>query len=124
MKYRGYIKGGKGTYRLTTKGRHILNEENVWSLTIPTPPSWDKKWRIVLFDIPKDKRKRRDAFRLRIKELGLVLYQNSVWVYPYPLEETVRAIATFYHLSGCVSFITAEHISGEKKLRSYFNLTY
>lgn len=122
MTSRGYIARSGHAYTLTTKGKNILNEEKVWSLSIPTPPRWDKKWRVVLFDIPADKRKRRDIFRLRLKELGLTLYQNSVWVYPYPLEKVVREIAGFYHLSNCVSFITAESLTGEQKLRSQFGL--
>jgi phenylacetic acid degradation operon negative regulatory protein len=109
-------------YRISSKGEKRLNEERIWDLTIPTQKTWDRKWRVVLFDIPVDKRKRRDSFRLRIKELGLMLYQNSVWVYPYPIEETLRAIANFYKLGDCVSFITTEKISGEIALQKHFNL--
>lgn len=113
---------GSNNYTLTFRGRKTLSEERVWSLSIPTQKKWDSKWRIVLFDIPKHKQKRRDIFRLRLKELGLVLYQNSVWVHPYPLEETVRAVSDFYLLSDCVHFIVAEKITGESALLKHFNL--
>ena len=100
----------------------MLAEEAIWSLTIPTPKVWNGRWRLVLFDIPKDKRKRRDAFRQRLKEMGLVLYQQSVWVHPYPLEEVVEKIATFYHLRGCISFVTAHTLTKESLLRKQFKL--
>ena len=122
LKRLGYITSDKSNYTLSLKGIRLLNEEAVWSLTISKPKVWDKKWHLVLFDIPKDKRKRRDAFRLRLKELGLVLYQNSVWIYPYPLQNTIEQIAAFYALHGCVSFITADALTGEKNLLQHFKL--
>jgi len=122
LKRYGYIsRNEKGNF-ITSKGKRILNESKIWNLTIPTPKKWDGKWYLFAFDIPVDKRKRRDSFRLRLKELGLKLYQNSVWIYPYPLKNTVKTIADFYLLSPCISFIIAEQISGGRTLRKYFEL--
>lgn len=111
-----------GTYTLTARGRHMLSESAVWNLSISTPKQWGKKWYVVLFDIPHDKRKRRDAFRLRLKELGLTLYQNSVWIYPHPLEEPISKIADFYMLSKYISIMAAEKVTGEKKLKERYSL--
>lgn len=122
LKRRGFIDGRGNMYRLLPKGEKALSEREIWDLEIPTPKHWDRKWRLVLFDIPKDKRKRRDAFRLRLKEMNLALYQNSVWIYPYPLEKTVNKVAEFYKLSGCVSFIVAERISNEALFRKHYRL--
>lgn len=123
LKRRGYLRRDSNKkYHLLPKARRALTENNIWGLKLHTPKQWDGRWRFVLFDIPADKRKRRDAFRLRLKELGLVLYQNSVWIYPYPIEGTVQQIADFYKLSPCISFIIAEKISGEKRLRQQFQL--
>jgi CRISPR-associated endonuclease Cas2 len=81
-----------------------------------------RKWHIVLFDIPVDKKRRRDTFRLRLKELNFTLYQNSVWVHPYPIDATVTKIARFYKLERCILFVTAEKISGENSLRKKYDL--
>jgi CRISPR-associated endonuclease Cas2 len=75
---------------------------------------------MVLFDIPVTKGKQRNAFRARLKDLGLVLYQQSVWVYPYPLEKTVRQISDLYKLSNNVLFVVAEELNAENKLKSKF----
>jgi len=122
MQQKGYITGRGMTFRLTSRGRQLLSERQIWELTIPKPKHWDKKWRLVLFDIPKDRRKRRDIFRARLKELDLLLYQDSVWVYPYPLATQIKAAADFYGLSKCVSFAIAEKLSGESHLKKHFNL--
>ena len=122
MEQRGYVKWSENAYALTPKGRAKLVEREVWELSISTPKRWDGRWHLVLFDIPKDRRKRRDVFRLHLKQLGLVLYQNSIWVHPYPLEHQVRAISDFYMLSKFVSFAIAERLTGEAHLRQRFNL--
>jgi len=118
----GYLSDTSGCYQVTPKGKNTISEANIWKLTISTPKVWDGQWHLVLFDIPNDKRKRRDIFRARLKELGLILYQNSVWIYPYPLEETVQKVADFYRLSPCISFVVAEKVTGEKQLRKHFKL--
>ena len=118
----GYLSGTSDRYQVTLKGAKTISEAKIWELTIPTPKVWDGKWHLVLFDIPNDKRKRRDIFRARLKELGLILYQNSVWIYPYPFEQIVREVADFYRLSPCVSFVVAKQLTGEKQLRKHFKL--
>jgi len=118
----GYFEEKSNQYTLTKKGMHLLNEDTIWNLEIPTPAKWDGKWHAVLFDIPTRRKKYRDVLRLRLKELGLVLYQDSVWVYPYPLEETIGKVADFYMLSANISFATIEKLTGEEKLRETFNL--
>ena len=118
----GYLHKAKHIYRLAPRGAALLNEEKIWALTIPTPKKWDGKWHMVLFDIPVTKGKQRNAFRARLKSLGLVLYQHSVWVYPYPLEKTVRHISDFYKISSYVLFAIAEELNGENKLKIKFNL--
>jgi len=122
LQEKGYAVRKGSSLVLTSQGKQLLSEREIWELTIPKPKTWDKKWRLVLFDIPKDKRKRRDIFRLRLKELGLVLYQDSVWVHPYPLFTPVKRSADFYSLSKCVSFAIAEKLTGEEQLRKHFKL--
>lgn len=123
MERRGYVKRTGNTYVLTRKGTKFLTERELWELSIATPNYWNGKWHLVLFDIPVDKRKRRDVFRLHMKELGFILYQDSVWVYPYPCENIVRQISDFYNLSNCVSFAVAEKLTGEKRLAQHFKLS-
>ncbi len=104
------------------KGKGLLSEEEVWALTIPKQGKWDGRWRMVLYDVPVRKRRQRNALRMRLQEMGLVMYQASVWVYPYPLEKPVHAIAEFYGVSDCVLFAIAERLNGEKHLQAHFDL--
>jgi hypothetical protein len=119
MQRLGYI---TADHTVTKKGKYVVSEEKIWELTIPRPARWDGKWRMVLFDIPAKKSRARHSFRKRLKELGLILYQRSVWVYPYPLQKTIRAISDFYGISECVLFAVAGELNKEASLRNHFNV--
>src|SRR3989344_3005007 len=62
---KGYVRREGISHLLTQKGREMLSENKIWELSVPRPRRWDGKWHFVLFDIPADKRKRRDIFRTR-----------------------------------------------------------
>lgn len=44
---------------------------------------WDRKWRLVIFDIEETSRSVRDLFRMKLKELGFAQLQKSVWITPH-----------------------------------------
>ena len=121
MKRRGEIKKSGEQYRITPKGLRRLTEQEVCDLSIPLPKKWDGKWRLVLFDIPTNRKKYRDILRLRLKELGLSLYQDSVWVYPFPVEDTLKKVAEFYFISKYVLYATTEQLSDQEKLQRHFH---
>ncbi len=58
--------------RLTDMGREALG--------INPEEEWDGKYRIVIFDIPEQKRVIRNLFRRRLKEWGFRRWQQSVWI--------------------------------------------
>src|SRR3989344_3211225 len=71
---------GKGEHRrliLTHKGKRLVNQKALENLRPPTPASWDKKWRLVLFDIPEEFRKNRNSFAVGLKRMGFVQIQKS-----------------------------------------------
>ena len=84
-----FIRKNNGEYLLTEKAREILAEDDIWSLKVRRPKRWDRKWRIVIFDIPAKYERGRRALRLRLQELDCVAYQRSVYVYPFELKSEV-----------------------------------
>ncbi len=111
--------------RLANKGKVKIKEFLFDSLTIPKPKRWDKKWRIIIFDIPVNPKKldrARRALREKIKELGFYRLQKSVWVYPYPCEDEILLVAKIFEVTKFIEIITAEKMLHESKLYAYFNL--
>ncbi|MBI4127888.1 MAG: CRISPR-associated endonuclease Cas2 [Parcubacteria group bacterium] len=51
---------------------------------------WDRRWRILIYDVPEEDRKMRDAFRYVLKHYGYGSLQASVFLTPY--QEAIEAI--------------------------------
>lgn len=113
---------GKFVVELTEKGKRKVKEIQFENLKIEKPKKWDKKWRIVIFDIPIEKNRARDALREKLKELGFYQLQKSVLVYPYPCEKEIQFLCELFNITPYVTIIVAENISNETKLKKHFKL--
>lgn len=60
-------------FKLTDEGRFLINDQF-------EDKDWDGKWRVVIFDIPEEKRVIRNLFRRNLKKWGFKHLQKSVWV--------------------------------------------
>lgn len=77
LQNRGFIEKDINTnkviFKLTEKGKDKA------ILMVDNQKDWDGKWRIVLFDIPEQKRTIRMLLRKKLKEWGFIQWQKSVW---------------------------------------------
>lgn len=118
-------KDAKETVSLTKAGRKALERLRLDALKITRPARWDKKWHLVLFDIPaypKTFNNARDALRGMLKRLGFVPIQKSVWIHPFPCETEVEALAAFFGVQQYVRMARVDQIEDESKLRARFGL--
>ena len=84
---------------------------------------WDKKWRIVMFDLNNNKTIQRNAIRVFLKRCGFILMQKSVWIYPYDCGKEVEFIRLFFRLSEKeFRFITCDDIGENISFRKNFAL--
>ncbi len=107
---------------LSEQGKKISKRLDLENLQIPKQKNWDGKWRIVMFDIPEKIKKVREAVRFHFKSIGLVEYQKSVFIYPYPCEKEIKFIAEFYKVFPSIKFIVASATSDERKFLKEFDL--
>ena len=52
----------------------------------------DKKWIMVIFDVPEKKKKSRDDFRNFLYSLGFQKLQQSVWVSPFDVYKDLESV--------------------------------
>lgn len=90
------------------------------SINFKKPKVWDKKWRVVLFDIPEKDRAFRDILRNHLRELNFKKLQHSAFVSPYPFEKLIFELAGLYSAKKYVRVITATKIDNEKVIKKYF----
>jgi len=70
----------------------------------------DRKWQMVLFDIPESKRKYRDYFRTALQYLGYKKLQKSIWVCPYNTLRETKGLIKRYNLKPFVEILLVEKI--------------
>ena len=116
-------KDGKTIIKITKNGKSKLLEYEFEDMRIKKPKKWDSKWRIIGFDIPEKRKKAREALRHKMKELGFVRMQKSLFVYPYPCGEEVEFIGEFFQVYEHIVFIEASSISNEEYYKQIFELS-
>ncbi len=107
---------------LTKEGREQARKLSLLGSSIKFKKSkyWDKKWRIVIFDIPEKDRGFRDVLRNHLRELDFKKLQHSVFVSPYAFERSILKLVRLYQSEKYVRVITAIKIDNENKLKRYF----
>ena len=70
----------------------------------------DKKWQMVLFDIPETKRRQRDLFRKALQYLGYKKLQKSIWVCQYDVLDETKNLIKRYGLDNFVDFLLIQKI--------------
>jgi len=115
-----------GSLRITLSylGKKAVRHYKLDEMKLKIPQKWDRQWRIIMYDIPSRQRKASDAFRKKIKEIGLYQLQKSVWVSPYDCLAELEFLCTVFEIDidkNIYYFRTAE-IPKEKDVREFFNL--
>lgn len=115
-------KDGKIFLRITEAGRRKLALEQEKLKLKNSKQRWDKRWRMIVFDIPERRRKVRFHLRSVMVDVGFVRLQDSVWVYPYDCEEFVALLKAELKIGKDVLYAIVERIENDKAIRTHFNL--
>ena|SRR3972149_425412 len=115
------LRGSKTVIKLTERGRKRKLEYEYENIKVPQPQKWDKRWRLLMFDIPDEAGGTRDNFRLKLKNMGFVPFQKSVWIYPYPCEDEIDFITEYLKIGRYLTLITVQ-IEDDAPLKEKFNL--
>ncbi|MBI2100094.1 MAG: CRISPR-associated endonuclease Cas2 [Candidatus Vogelbacteria bacterium] len=107
---------------LTAEGKERTLQFDLDKLTIPTPPRWDGKWRLVFFDIPETNRRGRNALRHKLRELGFYEWQKSVFVYPHHCRDEIDFVVEFFNLRHHVRYGELLSPTNEAELKLHFDL--
>ena len=111
------------TVELTEEGQRKVKNYQFEELKIAKPARWDRKWRIVIFDIPEKRKKAaREAFRDKLKKLDFFQLQESVWVDPYPCENEIQLAAEIFGVTPFINIIIADKILDDLGAKAHFGL--
>lgn len=116
------MKGGRSEMILTEKGREELLKYDIDKIKLKNNEPWDGKWRVVIFDIPEDKKQARDALRSKFKHLGMLQLQKSVFVYPFDCKKEIDFVSDFFEVGDDILYLESEIKDIGEKLKKHFNM--
>lgn len=108
--------------RLTQKGKMRTLKYNLEDMAIGKPPTWDGKWRLIIYDITKFKHKQQSAFRHMLRKLRMLSLQKSVYLTPYPCGNEIEFLREYFDVGAEVIYIVAEKIENDQVYKRYFGL--
>jgi len=106
------ISSGQNEYaRLTNEGKRKFHSINLESGLIST--KWDGYWRMIILDLPEERKSEREALRYLLKKAGFVCIKNSVWVSMYPYENLFTSIKKDLGLTTEMMILVTDKIDEE-----------
>ncbi|MFA5778321.1 MAG: hypothetical protein WC870_02440 [Candidatus Paceibacterota bacterium] len=101
--------------RLTKEGRKKMHSLELDSDTTLANTSWDGFWRIILLDLPENRKSERESLRYLLKKAGFVCLKNSAWISPFPYEHLFANIKKDLGFETEMMIIVTQFIDEETK---------
>jgi DNA-binding transcriptional regulator PaaX len=108
--------------RITPKGKTKLNSLRLLGEDMLVSPNWDGFWRIVILDIPEERKSEREALRYLLKKANFVCIKNTVWISPHPYEHLFTNIKKDLGFSTELMIVVADKLDEETR-KAFFEAT-
>lgn len=109
--------------KITGNGKKVIKNFDYDDLELPKLKKWNKKWHLVIFDIPEKKSKERRAFSKKLKDVGFYPIQESVFIYPYDCRDEISFVCGFLEIDRYVNYCIVDALDKkEGDIRKFFDL--
>lgn len=115
-------KDTRGFLSLTKIGETRLRLLELREKRLNSQKHWDKRWRVLIFDIPENRKSTREKLRLTLTNVGFVRLQDSVWIYPYDCEEFVALMKADFKIGYDMLYLIVEEIEGVQRIKDLFGI--
>jgi hypothetical protein len=100
-------------FRLSNEGKKRLNSNILDDDTALVSNNWDGYWRIIILDLPEERKNEREALRYLLKKAGFICIKNSVWISIYPYEHLFTNIKKDLGLTTEMMIVVTNNIDKE-----------
>ena len=107
--------------KITHKGKTQILKYNLLEMK-PITTKWDGKWRLVFFDVAELKRTTRDSLRRYLHQIGMELFQESVYISPYNITDQVRYLREILDIPNSIKIARLDWVENEHELKEIFEL--
>jgi DNA-binding transcriptional regulator PaaX len=101
--------------KITTHGKTKLNSMALGGEDALVSQTWDGFWRIILLDLPEERKSERESLRYLLKKANFVCLKNSAWISPYPYEYLFMNIKKDLGLTTELIIIVTQFVDEETK---------
>lgn len=108
--------GQQSYVRITKKGKTKLNSISLEGEDALVSTVWDGFWRIIIIDIPEERKSEREALRYLLKKANFVCIKNTVWISPHPFEHLFMNIKKDLGFSTELMILVTDKLDPETNL--------
>ncbi len=120
---RGLLEWQGKFLKLTDTGKAVLTRLELNDYKIKKPKSWDGKWRVLIFDIPEERKTQREKVRRTLASIGFLRLQDSVWVYPYDCQNLITLLKADFQIGKNLLYMIVEALEHDESIKKQFNLS-
>lgn len=101
---------GSVHFQLSVKGIHRLQRLQIGELAVAPQKTWDRMWRVVMFDVPAQNSRQRALFTRELRRMGFEMIQQSVWTHPHPCFDVISELAIYCNLQRYITLCEVARI--------------
>ncbi|MEK7131101.1 MAG: hypothetical protein AAB924_01890 [Patescibacteria group bacterium] len=120
-----YLKDGQEFMEITENGKKKVLLYNLDEMKIKQDKKWDGFWKVAAFDIPERHRKARMALSRKMKEMGLLSLQKSLFISPFDFSNEIDFIGEVFNVRKYILYFTIKNFSDKNQenfLKNIFEL--
>ena len=120
---RRYKHKGREIIEITEKGKRRILKYDLENISIKKLKKWDGIWRVVMFDIPEEKRGARLFISRQFNDMGLKTLQRSIFISPFPCKDEVDFVGEYLNVRKYIVYMEVRGLEGSDKWKKYFKLS-
>jgi len=113
---------GMQIVKITDAGRKRILKYALDELVIKKPKSWDRKWRIVSYDLPERYSHMRNILREYLSAWGFYRLHESVFLHAYPCLKEVEFLREYLGIGEFVRLFLVEQIENDQVFKDFFGI--
>lgn len=115
-------KNNKQIVKITSHGKQKIIKMALDEITIEKPKVWDRKWRLISFDLPEKLVRERKRFVEYLRAWRFYPLHESVYLHAYPCLEQVEFLREYMNIGEYVRSFLVAKIENDQLFKDFFGI--
>lgn len=108
--------------KITEPGKRRILRIAIDELAVRKPKFWDKKWRLVSYDIPGELKRLRTIFREYLRAWRFYPLHESAFLHAWPCEKQVEFLREYLGIGEYVRIFQVSKIENDEPFKDFFGI--